>query len=566
MFCVRKWNAAKGLRLRFVDRPFPPVYHGGLVGLFFIAIYANGPPSALKASSVIGLIVLGLAFLFFLVIVFFAAKSLQIGHAVALAFLFLFTLLFLYMSAALMRTHDKYRPMYTKTMKDIETQEKRARELTVGTSNEPAGEGTLVGERTLARVSAATSGKTWGNVRVARPGIPIVLDMSRWMSDGCQRVGQEDSDAPVEPVPDDEFADVDADTSADPDASADGATPDAGPVVEAGTHGIVAGQFVYAFKEFPIAQMTAAEKEYYFAGLGEGEDAFPNLDTRGLCRVPIAYLGKFLVQQVDANTVTVVPTKNLTRGQQQQLGNPAPIVLYEKLPLDSHDVFDSVEAGNLSKLIPIQRLIAGGLQVTPAAYERMIREFSQDGQEYTGRVENPMRVMVQVKFLQDYEQVVDLEVEGDLPPADSPFDVQGRAQVPSLLQGEPTKFEKDQLATFDARTADNLVRQGVAERVGNPVYSRQLRDFEFSLERYNSVLEEAAAERQLLQGQVDALTKSLERLQEQIDKHRRELARLQEDQSGFDSEKQELSGYRSVLEERLEVLKNEVDTLITVGG
>ena len=130
----------------------------------------------------------------------------------------------------------------------------------------------------------------------------------------------------------------------------------------------------------------------------------------------------------------------------------------------------------------------------------------------------------------------------------------------------PTKFQKDQLATFDARTADNLVRQGIAERVGNPVYSRQLRDFEFSLQRYAIVLEEAAAERQLLQGQVDALTKSLERLQEQIDKHRRELALLQEDQSGFDSEKQELSGFKSVLEERLEVLRNEVNTLISVGG
>lgn len=506
----------------------------------------------------IGLIVLGLAFLFFLVIVFFAAKSLQIGHAVALAFLFLFTLLFLYMSAALMRTHDKYRPMYTKTLLDIENQEKRARELTVGTTNDPAGEGTVVGERTLARVNAATSGKTWGNVRIARPGIPIVLDMSRWMSDGCKRVGQEDSDEPIDPVPDDEFADAEAD--------AEGGAADAEPAVDAGTHGIVAGQFVYAFKEFPIAQMTAAEKEYYFAGLGEGEDAFPNLDTKGLCRVPIAYLGKFLVQQADANTLTVVPTGLLTRGQQQQLGNPAPIVLYEKLPLDSHDVFGNVEAGNLSKLIPIQRLVAGGLQVTPAAYENMIREFSQDGQEYTGRVDNPMRVLVEVKFLQDYEQVVDLEVEGDLPPADAPFDVQGRAQVPSLLQGEPTKFQKDQLATFDARTADNLVRQGIAERVGNPIYSRQLRDFEFSLQRYTIVLEEAAAERQLLQGQVDALTKSLERLQEQIDKHRRELALLQEDQSGFDSEKQELSGFKSVLEERLEVLRNEVNTLISVGG
>ena len=38
-----------------------------------------------------------------------------------------------------------------------------------------------------------------------------------------------------------------------------------------------------------------------------------------------------------------------------------------------------------------------------------------------------------------------------------------------MLQGEPTKFAKDDTAFFDGATAANLVRQGIAEQVGDPV-------------------------------------------------------------------------------------------------
>ena len=501
----------------------------------------------------IGLIVLGLAFLFFVVVAFFSARSWHTGHVVASVFLFLFTLLFLYMSAALLRTYDKYRPGYDRAVADTENLIKRNDTLNFGNTSKSAGEGSVVGERTLIREESVTDGRRWGNVRVARPGVPIVLDMSRWSNDGCERVGQEeDLEQAPEPVPDPE-------ASGEPDGEA--AAP-----VAVDTHGIIVGQVVYGFKEFPIAQMSPVEKEYYFAGLGEGEEAFPNLDKRGLCRVPVAYLGKFVVEAVDARSVSVVPAGALTDGQKRQLANPNPWVLYEKLPTDTHALFAGVEAAKLPGLIPVQRLVAGGLQIPPQAYERMLGEYARDGKEFTGRITNPMRLKVEVQFLKEHVQVVDLDVEGDLPPANSPFDVQGRAQVPSLLQGEPTTFAKDDIAVFDGETAARLERAGIVKTVGNPVYSRQLRDFEFSMNRHQGSLDDIDAELKLVAAQVAALTASLERLQSQIDKHRDELVKLEADRQGFTKETGELQAYRDTLRARVSVLEGEVDYLASTGG
>ena len=507
-----------------------------------------------ESKSVIGLIILGLAFLFFVVVAFFSARNWHAGHVVASVFLFLFTLLFLYMSAALMRTYDKYRPAYDRAIADTESLLDRNQALTFGNASELAGEGTMVGERTLIREEGVSDGRRWGNVRVARPGVPIVLDMSRWSNDGCERVGQEDEDQVPEPVPDEELA-------------GDGEGGEGEVAAPAGdSHGIVSGQVLYAFKEFPVAQLTPAEKEYYFAGLGEGEDAFPNLDKRGLCRVPVSYLGKFVVEATDERSVTVVAAGVLTDGQKRQLANPNPWVLYEKLPTDTHAMFAGIDAARLPALLPIQRLVAGGLQISPQAYERMLNEYARDGREFTGQVANPMRVNVEVKFLKDHTQVVDLEVEGELPPADSPFDVQGRAQVPSLLQGEPTKFAKDDIATFDSRTANGLARQGIVEPNGNPTYSRRLNDFEYSLNQHQSNLRDIDAELKLVTSQVAALTASLERLQMQIDKHRDELVKLEADRQGFDTESKELEAYRDMLRARVSVLQGEVDYLASTGG
>ena len=237
----------------------------------------------------IGLIVLGVAFIFFLVVAFFAAKTWHVGHVVAMSFLFLFTLLFLYLTAALLRTHNEFRPSYEKAVADLEREQQRERTLRYGDPSVAAGEGTLAGERALARIESASRGRVWGNVRrqPARDG--IMLSMARWTSKGYAKIGKEDEfDAPVEEVEEDAAVEGE-------EGAVDGGEGDDVVAVVGNPHGIESGQFVHAFKELPINQLTAAQQTYYFGALGEGEDSLAARDTKGFCRVPVAYLGKFVV-------------------------------------------------------------------------------------------------------------------------------------------------------------------------------------------------------------------------------------------------------------------------------
>jgi FtsZ-binding cell division protein ZapB len=169
---------------------------------------------------------------------------------------------------------------------------------------------------------------------------------------------------------------------------------------------------------------------------------------------------------------------------------------------------------------------------------------------------------VEVKFLQEYTQEVDLQVaDGNLPPADTPFNVQGLAQVKNMLQREPTKFAKDDRAFFDAATAAKLQRDGIAEPVGEPLYSRQLRSFEYGLEDYQKKFETMSEDIQAVKSRLADLSLSLKNLQAQIDKHREELEQLGQDQQGFDAEREALRRYRDTLRQRYESLQEEVDSL-----
>ena len=117
----------------------------------------------------IGLIVLGLAFLFFLVVAYFAAQTWHVGHVVAMAFLFLFTLTTLYLTATLFRTNKEFHPKYTATTEKLKTAEKRSKELEYGSGSELIPTGTVSGERTLAKVESLARGRVWRNV-FALPG------------------------------------------------------------------------------------------------------------------------------------------------------------------------------------------------------------------------------------------------------------------------------------------------------------------------------------------------------------------------------------------------------------
>lgn len=542
-----------------------------------------------ESNAVIGLIVLGLAFVFFLVVAFFSAKTWHVGHVVAMSFLFLFTLVMLFLTATLFRTYEKFQPAYEKSMASLAQEQARHRTLLSGDPGEPAGEGSLKGEQLLARVEQFGRGRIWRNVygQVA-PGNPeIGLRMASWTNDGCLTVGKEDElEEPIEPVVDETIAEDDPDMDAgDPDAddttdatdedggdtADDGTTPPdgggaapvnpPGPAVAANPHGIAEGQFLFAFKEFPISIMTPAEKEYYFEGLGDGDRNFADLDTRQRCRVPMVYLGKFQVVRQTDQLVVVLPVSRLDQFQMQQIGNQASWVLYENLPSDSHGLFKDVEPDQLSNLIPLKRFNDLGTRISPANYQAMLRGYVEDGQDVTQPINDPMRVSVEVKFKQAYEVAVDLDVEGELPQTNQPFNVEGRAQIRNLIQGEPTKFEPEETAFFDGATADRLVRQGIAERVGNPKYERRLRDYEFELQDNEQRGKELNETVSVVTKKVAALQGSLDHLQAQTDKLKAEMGKLQEDLNGFNAERTQILRYLQLLKDRVIYLQREISRL-----
>ena len=498
----------------------------------------------------IGLIVLALAFVFFLVVAYFAAQTWHWGHVVAMSFLFLFSLLFLYMASTLLRTHNKFRPAYERAVSDYEQQLKQTEQLTYGAPAKPAAEGTLFGERRLAKSQQASAPRRWSNV-IAAQFTPqgITLNMRPWTNEGCQKVGQEseDSNDPIEPEPDPALA-----------GDEEGGAP-----VEVGGHGIKQDQYLYVFQTFPVREMTAAEKSFYFGSENLNGAEFVDGDSKNLCRVPGAYLGKFIVTDSKPDRVTIKEAGELTNTQRALIGKKPNIwMLFEKLPADTNELFAGLPAEERAKLLPmlmpIERFARRGIPINPAIHQTMLSEYLRDGQPVEGRVSSPFRVQQTVKFVKDFEMLVDFEAE-DLNTT-SPYSSDGRAQVKSLMQGGPVQFTEGQEITVDGAFADRLVRDGFATKEGSPTYSRQLKDYQFLMNDFQNQLNEVASQRNVVQDQVDDLDASLRRLVEQLDKHVEELKLLEEDKKGFEIETEKLKEFKKILTERLAILRGEVET------
>lgn len=508
------------------------------------------------------LIALGLAFLFFCVVAYFAAKSWHVGHVVAKVFLFLFALVFFFMTFVLFQCMRVYRPAYDKSVADIERAEQQFQRLQYGDPSTPAGAGSKFGELAMAREEQFTRGRVWRNVvRVAGPN-QITLSMANWNNDGCAKIGEEE-----------DFSDEDFEPEADPaaDEGLDGAdgVEDGAPIGPVLNHNLVDGQLVYAFKEFPIAQLQESESSFFFKS-EDGEESLVAQDKAGRCRLPLVYMGKFSVTAINGPTIALVPSgiPDETQQRQLQMQDPKLVswVLYEKLPTDTHGLFEGVEDFNqMSSIVPLARLTQmSGIRLTPQAYQAMMNDYLSDGKPVTGQVD-PMRAAVEVKFLKDYSAAVDLDIEGELPAGlEQPFNIEGRAQVKSLFQGEASTFVAGDTAVFDGITAGNLIRDGIAEQV-NVTYSRQLRNFEFLLGDYQIRFDQIEGQKLKIEAEIADLEKSRDRLQSQLDKQDEEYRLLEADLKGFNIETEQLSRYLEQLSQRFVVLKGEVDYLSNGG-
>ncbi len=190
-------------------------------------------------------------------------------------------------------------------------------------------------------------------------------------------------------------------------------------------------------------------------------------DWEGGWRVPRAYLGQFRVTGVTGSSVTLSPMIPLTQGQTAQLDQDT-WVLYETMPIDSHEAFASLDEDELTKYFAN----AGVATEQPSA---LFAEYLHDGETADPDRDPAERIWKRVKF----KAVHKMSVDSDTAPvalAETAYNVMGHAEPVKLRQGEETEFVIGDEGFFDAQTADKLIAQGLCE-LKEVVYVRQLRDY-----------------------------------------------------------------------------------------
>jgi hypothetical protein len=272
--------------------------------------------------------------------------------------------------------------------------------------------------------------------------------------------------------------------------------------------------------------------------------------------VPIAYIGEFEAAAVTDSSVTLQPTMPLAADQIQAGTGPGQNYLpswtiYEVCPVDGHQWFDGTDEQRqveLSKIIP---------QPLLAAYLR-------DGREANAN-DPPEHVWVEVKFLKDYELMV------DAPAATStdtePFNTEGQAVNPRLQNKDGAgkvqfgpEAPRIPFAVLDKQTADGLVASGTAEVVKS-IFRRPLNDYERKLHGiYDRYVELTSRQRQL-DTDNKALLVSIEKANEQGKLIEELNAKQKDDLQKTVLERDELKRYRDELANRVMVVQTELSQL-----
>lgn len=247
--------------------------------------------------------------------------------------------------------------------------------------------------------------------------------------------------------------------------------------------------------------------------------AFKETQTPEEWSVPAVYLGEFQVEgPPTATSVTLKPTLPLDELQIEQIRSGGTWVLYEHMPVDSYYAFAGLRdetaenpdvdfANKLRQLMPPTKL-----GVTGAAYDRLINEYVRDRKTANPASDPPERIWKRVVFKQSPQAIkVDSDDE-QAQAAKRHYDATGRAVPAALRTGDVTedamadaarsekgviygiknlvssgdialepgeiKFDIDDEALLDSKTADDLIGSGVAEEV-EAVFVRELRDYAF---------------------------------------------------------------------------------------
>ncbi|MCA9151783.1 MAG: hypothetical protein KDA92_20915, partial [Planctomycetales bacterium] len=330
-----------------------------------------------------GLAILGIIVVVFFILAYLAARTWVVWHVVILSFLFLFSLVFMMFAAATLKVQDRWRGQYTKLTQEVEDEEDRNDKLTNGSIlDEELGLKQLRAEATRA---ASDRGRVWRNLRLADVGEnQLVFNTASWGDAGCATAaGGGEEDAFEEEAPAEDAAAGDGNAAAPPAPISLGLEPNA---------------VVFAFKEAPMRVLP----EPIQAALDSAE--LLEKDTQGFCKVPVFYMGEFkVVGDPNANpaALTLAATMPLSDSQIAQLDDAnSTWVLYEIMPVDSHEVFAGATPEQVGALLALGA-------ADPASVQQSLQEYVRDQQQANDN-DPPERKWMEIEFTQAHSEEVDV--------------------------------------------------------------------------------------------------------------------------------------------------------------
>jgi hypothetical protein len=222
--------------------------------------------------------------------------------------------------------------------------------------------------------------------------------------------------------------------------------------------------------------------------------AFAEIATDDGWRVPGTYLGEFTVETVTGNDITMSTTRPLDRDQEQKIQQGGTWTLYEKMPVDGHELFAEMDdAEGIMVGMDREQLAAfmpNQFGWPQEEYDAFLNQFYRFNREAT-EDDAPENVWIQVKFLKPHKIQVDSDAEENALESEY-YDSRGLAVVGGVRSGieEGTvEFDIGDMGVFDADTADTLVASGICEKI-QPVFRRPLYAFrQFFMQAYHRHLQ-----------------------------------------------------------------------------
>ncbi len=276
-------------------------------------------------------------------------------------------------------------------------------------------------------------------------------------------------------------------------------------------------------------------------------------------KVPVAYLGQFGAVNPTDTTVTLSPILPLDAQQRQEIADPGSTwVLYETMPVDSHEVFSGMAEDQIRALMPIERTAFAD---QPAAYEQFIKDIARSGQDFE-ETDSPEDKWVLVKFNKPYTVQVDGNGAGVMITQRNAFDQTGGAILPRLQRGGEVEFEVGDEALFfsDDEAVRAMIADNTVTLVKN-VFVRPLVDFETVMGNTFQRTEEIDTQMKQLTRDLAAIRASNAEITKQLTLKETEKTKVEEDLKYVKYELANLQGYTQTLQSQVRAVNNRLSEI-----